>query len=277
MSWARMLLNHSFSILQAERDELFAQLERILKKVRKNMRDRCFNQHDVRMAFRLVGMARMFEFISPGSGAQALEDAEKCLVFKLDFQTELHEPAETYKEALAWISVRVLNVPLTLAPLPPPGSFPVDQPIEIAAWDFVSNRLDCVITAKSMTSTHPFVVVKAKLIPTWTDGKLEIKDIELYMEPGGALTSSTQVCDEESGQETHIVDVLLLEQLFEYAHRSEFIQRFFSKPDQRMIEGYRITGWSILGGSVFARKTYSGSESYYRETLTTFDLKHDPK
>ena len=267
LSWERTLQLMNLDILQAERAALFAQLDRIMEKVRKNMRDRCFNQHDLSMAVRLLAMARMFELVKgEGSGAQALQDAQKCLTFKLDFETVLHSPS--YSPVMIFgVHARALNVPLPLFPLAPAGTFPVSTPIDLVSFDLKVNVAGaCPPDGLTAAPGQPFTVYSARLIPSWSAGKLEIKDIAIGMRPGTAPGTWTgHFCNSRGDKEGDDITI---------SWEGLFLWFYESRSGLLGADGFLISNWDIIGGGVFARKTYSGGEN--NET-TTFDLKHAPE
>ncbi len=264
LSWERQLQLLGMDILQAERTALFQQMDRILEKVRKNMRDRCVNQHDISMAVRLMALARQQALLT-GNPGPALDDAQRCLTFKLDFETVL----TTGSAPELWkIHVRALGVRLPLggaAPGVPLASAPLEL-LDFEAW----HGEDCT-NAYDVHVAVPFKVNSARLVWSTKDGKQDVVGVELVIEPGGISGSYTMTCPSPPPAPPFVqifpIDPNFLRGDFTYNHVQDV---------DPAGNGYRIVDWDMIRGAVYARKTFATSADPIHE-MTTFDLKHAPE
>lgn len=259
LAWERQMQVLGSDMLQAERAALWQQAARIVDKVRRNMRDRCFNQHDLSMAVRLMAAARQFALLgNSAAAAQAVEDAKKCLTFKLDFETVLITNGG-FK--ISEMHVRALGVPLRLGL---DATFPVTQPIELLLYTGEAPG-DCSYSA-DVHVTRPFLVNSGRLVFSIREGKWEVTDVELNIEPGDLAGSYTWHCPPGFTQVFPVPDGYL-GGTFNLVHLGDI---------DRAVGGVRIVGWDMIRGSVYARKTYSQTAEPVTER-TTFDLKHAPE
>ena len=257
LTWERQMQLLGFEGLEAARAALKDQWFRILDKVVKNMRDRCVDKHDLSMVPRLVGMARQFALLG-GDDERALDFAKKCATFKLDFETTI-----TIGDAgtTAWAyHVRTLGVPVILFL---DVGLPVVKALELLSFD--SDPLpSCSFDGSGVHPTDPFEVNSGRLVATPRAGKLEITDVELVIRMGDLGGSYVWHCPDGDVGYISIPDGGL-GGFFHLFHISEFVA-----------EGILVSDWDMLGGSDYARKTYSQTIEGGTEQ-TTLILKHTPK
>jgi hypothetical protein len=236
----------------------------------------CKSKHDVGKELRnLVAYARQAEggaalLLENAQAAKEIEDlanedAGKCGSFQLDFETNL-SGTNTFEGSdftEDWsLHVRVLSLPVhavgsTIDLTVPP---PVTKQLEYLSFTYTSTSTGaCQFTATGVQLGGPFSVQRLDLAP---DDSAVTMDLSF-----GTPTERVQ-CGSNPEQVTTVYQTML-----QLLHQSESSGATV-----------HVAGWSILGGSVYARKTYSGMHSFPQTGITytvteqtTFDLRHTPE
>ncbi len=263
-SWEKQMTVTGHEGMQAERAALDLQRARILDKVRKNMRDRCFRLHQVEWGSRLFSLSRQ-QWLVGDDGGQAFEDAKGCLTFKLDFETIIAVRVSD-QPLLSWkANVRVRGVPLNLGGF---GALPVTQPLELLSFTGDTPPY-CSSYSADVEPTEPFLVNSAQLVEGMDDnGRREAIDVALTIETGAIAGSYTyHLCGggEPPPDITLPFAAPTLNAIFVAFH-----------PGEGSPGGVTITGWQMLRGAVYAVKLYSRSTALGRED-TILELRHTPE
>ncbi len=260
LAWDRLKGVLSIDILQAERAALVQQFERIMDKLRINMRDRCFNQHDLSMAVQLIGLARQQALLF-GTDSPAFADAQKCLTFKLNFESALMIGVGNSNLRFADMFVRALGVPVKMGPVS--TNLPVSQPIELLVFTGDPPLPECTVSPNVHVS-GPFKIESGNFVYSTVAGKMEITDVELNIEPGDIVGSIIYTCVID-GQTVVEPPIQVLEGFLFGVWTSFHL-------------GAPIVGWDMIRGAEFASKTYQrNSEIGYGTEHTLFDLIHAPE
>ena len=259
LAWERQLERLGYEGLVDERAALLAQHFRILDKVIKNAHKRCVEEHDLGMVYMLLALARESELMRGNDGG-GLQLAVKCATFKLNFETTVILRQKPEFDLWA-IQARAFGVPLRL--FSTGEEFPVAQPLDIASWDGQAPP-NCTYSS-SVQPSSPFQVTGAMLVQKWLpNGKMEIQDVVMSIDPGGVSGSFTYHCS-PSPDMTFPVDDNLLRSTFTVFHVAE------GGP-----LGITMSGWEMLYGSNYAQKSYS-VETTTTQERTVLTLKHTPE
>jgi hypothetical protein len=262
------------SFMQAERANVKKLLEQAFKSQINRAYVSCKTKHDVGKELRnLIAYARQAQggvllLLEDERAAKEIEDLandrlEKCGTFRLDFETSLSgtnvfqgvDLVETWSLHVRVLGLRIQAVGSVEGTNPPPAT----KQLDYDSFEYTSTPLgDCQFAAVGVRLGGPFSVQRLDL---------SADDSSVTMDVSFGTPTEQVACGGTQADTTVYQTILRL------LHQDE------SKGDV-----VHIAGWSILHGSVYARKTYSRTQSFpqggvtYTPTeRTTFDLKHAPE
>jgi hypothetical protein len=228
--------------------------------------DRCKAQHDV--IAEIINLNRA-DFAAGGADAlilpeQDLQDIanlaedlrKKCGSFQLDYDTTLANAGET----TSWsVHVHVSSLPLLLFGADGSVNFePASAPLQIDDFTFSGG---CGEHAIGSSPRLPFVVNRLLI-----EGKEDAPKLELDIQRPGDINGVVAYPDECQTPGT-----VTLPEMVEAPWVAIYMQ-------QEEAYGFAIRGWNILGGSVWATRTYENRTSEtFTEKKTTYTLRHTPE
>ncbi len=281
--WARQiallrangLLDEAFT---SELEGLATSAKKALRNYVEKASERCVNQHKLGEIVILVMAARQAALLGDEQQAgEALEKARKCGHFELDYETIITRrdpPFPPNSETRAESHVRVLGLQLEIQFGTEPASG--EKQIEYLGWNYTLTNPECRTVPTGTQLGDPFRVTRflfemEQKSLAGPDGRPQFAPptISLLVYPGKPTEFIAVDCKEAPR----------IELPGEHYYYSFFSSLYFGQAEG---DSFRIDGWDILGGSVYARKTYERTKvvtDYGGDVTerTTYDLKHTPK
>lgn len=243
---------------------------------------RCANEHKLGEIFSLLTTARQLALLGyEQQSDDAFNKAKACGHFELDFETVMTRtdaPAAAFGEKKAVSHVRELGLQLDLQP--PLGDGSGEMQIDYLSWTYNATTtvgaFPCTFSGDSTSLGDPFRVTRFSLSATRTagpDGTPQLKPpvISMTVFPGEPTEWLTETCTTPFGSQVvpHIIP--------SSRYTGTFTGLYADQAN-------KVEGWDILGGSVYARKTYErvkdfsvGGLTWTEDERTTYDLKHTPQ